>query len=253
MKLAAEEWLIPPGGLRLGADEVHVWRARLNQSEAVLAKARPLLSDDERERVNRFHFKKDRDRFIVARAALRDVLGRYLRVAAGEIKFRYDDYGKPALGGARGGPSFNLAYSNEIALCAVAQSKSVGVDVEHVRALDDWEAIAEHFFSGEEAGALRNLAGDLRPAAFFDYWTHKEAYVKAEGCGLSRPPGGFTISFVEGREAAVLDKDGGHRESSKWSLFGLSPAPGYVGALAVERHVSRLSRWQWRSGELKNV
>ena len=253
MNLTAEEWLAPPGGLRLGADEVHVWRAHLNQSEAVLSKARPLLSGDERERANRFHFRKDRERFIVARAALRDILSRYLRVAAGEIKFRYNEYGKPALGGAGGGLSFNLAHSNEIALYAVAQSKAVGIDVEHVRELDDLDGIAEHFFSEVEASAVRNLAGDLRPAAFFGYWTHKEAYIKAEGCGLARPLSGFTISFVEGQEAAVLNTSGDPREGSKWSLLSLWPAPGYVGALAVERAVSRLSCWQWQAEELKNI
>jgi 4'-phosphopantetheinyl transferase len=248
MNPTTEEWLAPPSGLRLGVDEAHVWRAYLNESEAMLSNARALLSDDERERADRFHFKKDRDRFIVARAALRDILSRYLHVAAAEIKFCYNKYGKPALRDEFGGEglSFNLAHSNEIALYVIAQAKWVGIDVEHVRELDDFESIAEQFFSKDEVSAFKNIAGNLRATAFFNYWTHKEAYVKAQGEGLSRPLDSFTISFVEGQRATILDMDDEFHESSKWSLFSLSPGTGYVGALIVEGSISRLKFWQWQ-------
>src|SRR3712207_7045713 len=50
---------------------------------------RSLLSADELERAGRFHFRKDRDRFVAGRGALREILGRYAGVAPQRLRFRY--------------------------------------------------------------------------------------------------------------------------------------------------------------------
>ena len=62
----ASHWYLPPEGLALGIDEVHVWRAALNQADAQVSDLLRTLSDDERERARRFRFRKDRHRFIAA-------------------------------------------------------------------------------------------------------------------------------------------------------------------------------------------
>src|SRR5689334_15965664 len=100
-RLTDEGWPAPPRSLRLEAGEIHVWCASLSWSKSVLSSARELLSNDERERADRFRFKIDRDRYTVAHAALRDILGRYyLQTPAREISFSYGSHGKPALSGA---------------------------------------------------------------------------------------------------------------------------------------------------------
>src|SRR5881397_1867586 len=55
------------------------------------------LSEDERNRSARFRFERDRRRFVVARGALRDLLGRYLDIDPGQIRFIYNAFGKPEL------------------------------------------------------------------------------------------------------------------------------------------------------------
>jgi 4'-phosphopantetheinyl transferase len=60
---------------------VHVWAVRLDSPSAHIDALSLTLSDDERERAGRFHFDRDRRRYICARGALRQLLSRYLDAA----------------------------------------------------------------------------------------------------------------------------------------------------------------------------
>ncbi len=104
---------------------------------------RSRLSSDELARAARFHFERDRTRFSVARAALREILAHYLGTSPAEIAFVYGDHGKPALAPPYGDLRFNLSHSHDLALCAVARGSEVGVDVERIRELDDLEGMAD--------------------------------------------------------------------------------------------------------------
>jgi 4'-phosphopantetheinyl transferase len=145
--------------------EVRCWSVRLDVApEAFYA----TLSADERSRAARFRFERDRRRFIVARGALRGLLGRLLGTAPSELQFVYNSFGKPALSPESGGLKFNLSHSADLALVAIATDREVGVDVEHLRPDE--------------------------PRTFFEEWTKQEAYVKARGEGLSDGP----VVFAEG-------------------------------------------------------
>ena len=63
----------------------------------------------------------------------------------------------------------------------------MGVDVEDTERSGETVEIADQFFSPLEAAALRALPADRQRARFFDYWTLKEAYIKARGMGLAIP------------------------------------------------------------------
>lgn len=59
--------------------EVQVWRAFLDVLPSYLESLCPILSVTERERAARFHFERDRSRFVVTRALLRILVERYLQ------------------------------------------------------------------------------------------------------------------------------------------------------------------------------
>jgi 4'-phosphopantetheinyl transferase len=82
----------------LGVEEVHLWRAGLDCSQAVLEKLTKTLSADEAERADRIHFACDRSRFIVSRGVLREILSQYLGCTPAQIRFSYGSSGKPKLG-----------------------------------------------------------------------------------------------------------------------------------------------------------
>lgn len=236
---------LPP---QLTTDDVHVWRIGLEIDETLLARLRAILADDERRRAERFHFEKDRRHFTAGRGALRIVLARYLARRPEEVRFAYSSYGKPRLMDTDNSSNlrFNLTHSHGLALLAVTRGRDIGVDVERLRDMErDGEPLAERFFSPREAAVLRSLPPELRREAFFHCWTRKEAYIKANGKGLSLPLDQFDVSLHPDEPAALLATHHDPPEARRWSLRSLHPGEGFVGALAVEGHSLQLWCGEW--------
>jgi 4'-phosphopantetheinyl transferase len=240
-------WDRPPAELTLLSDEVHVWCASLDMTTPHMRHLQDTLSADELERASRFHFAKDRRRFVVGRGVLRSLLGWYLGVEPRQLCFSYGVYGKPALVPTSGEARlcFNVSHSHELALYAVTYGREIGVDIEHIRANVACEEIAERFFSPRERALLRTLPTHLKDDAFFRCWTRKEAYIKARGEGLSLPLDQFDVAFAPGEPAALLATRWAPHEASCWVLRELTPGPGYAAALAVGGHGWRLACWRW--------
>jgi Phosphopantetheinyl transferase len=223
---------IPP----LSGGEVHVWRAHLGKGLSDIEYLASILSTDETERANRFHFDEHRHDYIIARGLLRCLLGRYLKIKPDQLRFCYGKYGKPALINECGGDwlRFNLSHSHNLALYAVARNREVGIDLEWIRKGFANEQIAERFFSKEETRVLRSLPGDLQDEGFFNCWTRKEAYIKARGEGLSMPLDKFDVSLIPGEPARLLASRVDAEDTSRWTFYNLAPCDGYAGAVAAE-------------------
>jgi 4'-phosphopantetheinyl transferase len=243
----APPWGFPPATIILGGNEVHVWRAPLDEAPPQIDSFMHTLAADEQTRAERFYFQRDRERFITAHGVLRAILGRYLNRAPKCLSFCYSSHGKPALAWESGEDAirFNMSHSHGVALYAVARGREVGIDLEFIRCDLEIEQIAERFFSRRETAKLRALPTDLRKYAFFLCWTRKEAYIKARGEGLSLPLDQFDVSLIPGEPAALLSTQPDSDEALRWSLQELTPGSGYVAALAVEGRGCSLSCWQW--------
>jgi len=241
--------------LALQQGEVHVWLADLNHSRFADRDIDCILSQEERERVARFYFQRDRDQFIAGRAMLRLILGRYLNMNPRRLQFNQGPHGKPALATERGSDAlrFNLAHSHGVALCAVARGRDIGVDVERVNADVNVDLIAERFFSQREIAALRLLPQEKKLTAFFTCWVRKEAYVKARGDGLAMDLDSFSVSLSPGEPAALLDVQGHPEEAHAWSLEQLDFAPSYAAALAVRADECRVRCWEFTAHQWTSV
>ncbi len=136
---------------------LHVWSARLDAGEWPSAANLPAA---ERERAVAMHRADARRRWVAARWALREVLGRYLERDPAAIELRFGKRGKPRLAESDASLRFNLSHSGELALIAISDEREVGVDVQ--------------------------LLG-LRPAGFYADWTRREAVAKCHGSGLWAP------------------------------------------------------------------
>jgi 4'-phosphopantetheinyl transferase len=194
------------------------------------------LAPDETERARRFHFEPDRRRFAGGRLALRRILAAYLAVAPRAIELRTWPHDKPALAASHGSAlRFSLSHSGEVALVAVAAGIEVGVDVELRRPLPDLESLVARYFSPPERAAIEAVPAGRRLEAFFDYWTAKEAYLKAGGDGLARRLDAFDIVLDEAaapRLVEVRDRPG---DEHRWTLGRLAVDPAYAAAVAFER------------------
>ena len=239
-------WNSPPEILRLVEKEVHIWRIYLDQPLSHTRELRCVLSADERARAERFHFSKDRDRYITCHGLLRTILGRYLDRRPSELRFRFNSYGKPYLDGEFGSAEvhFNLSHSGALALCAIAYRSEIGIDIECIRPdLADMQT-AKRYFSAREVAALRATPVDQQPETFFTYWTCKEAYIKARGEGLSVALDQFTVSLTPEEPGGLIHAAWDSRETARWSLLRLTPQPDYAAALVVEGHDWQARRWQ---------
>jgi 4'-phosphopantetheinyl transferase len=233
--------------LALQHGEVHVWLADLNHSRFADRDIDCILSQEERERAARFYLQRDRNHFTAGRAMLRSILGRYLNTDPRHLQFSRGPHGKPALATERGSDAlcFNLAHSHDVALCAVARGRDIGVDVERVRADVNVDLIAERFFSQREIAALGSLPPERKLTAFFTCWVRKEAYVKARGDGLAMDLDSFSVSLSPGEPAALLDVQGHPEEALAWSLTELDFDPSFAAALAVRAGECRVRWWQF--------
>lgn len=227
---------------------VHVWRVRLDVvGTEGLQEIQPTLSPDELQRAARFHFEKDRQRFVIVRGVLRDLLGCYLNLEPEKIEFTYNAYGKPSLAVQMNilDVQFNVSCSETIALIALTKKYQIGVDVEKIKIGLDLTTIVERFFSAYEVSVWRTIATDMQTSAFFDCWTRKEAYIKARGKGLSLPLDSFDVSFTPGTPARLLASRSNPQDEVHCILQALKPEVSYSGALAIVAQGGELSYSQY--------
>lgn len=234
----------PPAALVLEPNDVHVWRVDVDALAEADAELVGLLAPDERRRADRFRTAPDRRRFVVTRATLRSLLGRYLGADPHEVPIQYGVHGKPELrtASSRIDLAFNLAHSGDLVLFAFARDRRVGIDVEAIRPVPELDLLAQRLFTPRERGVLDALEGCERSIAFFHGWTRKEAFAKALGQGLTLafervavPMGANAMPAAVPVEAIGV--------AGRWWLHPLDVRPGYVAAVAVEGDGHRVG---WR-------
>jgi 4'-phosphopantetheinyl transferase len=233
------------GPIELPENEVQLWRVDLGAVGPEEPRWQQVLSEDERARAARFHFSRDRQRYVSSRALLRIILAAYLGTEPKELSFRYSEKEKPALAGAHATREieFNVSHSGMAALLAFTRGREVGVDVEQIRLDFDVEGIAHRFFSERERQELMAFAPEERHAAFFRCWTRKEAYVKATGAGLSLPLSQFDVSLAAGNINALIATRPDAGEAGRWSMREVRGGEGYAAALCILGRGWKLREW----------
>lgn len=230
---------LPPEGT------VHIWRAALIQPSAIAQQLAQYLSPDEQAKMERFRFVQHQQRSLVSRGILRALLGRYLQIDPATLKFDYEAHGKPTLSLSPGWPNvqFNLAHSQDLVVYAIALNYPVGIDVEYQRPMNDMVEIAQRFFSASEQQALQQLSGEAQKTAFFDYWTGKEAVLKATGQGLA----GLSSIEISLPECSLhFQGDLAQRyPSSAWKIRPFEPEENYSGAIAIPLPEAEFLFFEW--------
>lgn len=209
-----------------------VWWASLPQAPQDLAALESVLSAQERERAAAFRLPAPRRQFVVGRAALRTLLGRYLGLTPAACGFALDANGKPSLQPAS--PlRFNVSHAGDFVLIAIANGMDVGVDVEAHRHTDDLASLAASILCPADLERWRAASAVEGPAAFYRIWTCKEAVAKAIGCGLAMDFRKLRISLAPGRAAALASLEPQWGQAGRWSLRELETESGYSAAVAA--------------------
>lgn len=198
---------------------------------------RTFLSSDEHERMARLVFERDRRRFLLTRALVRTMLSRYAAVPPAKWTFITNVHGRPEiLDRPRGVPDlrFNLSHTDGLIACAVTIGREVGVDVEHVQRRLTHD-VAGRFFAPREVTDLKALPSDEQQRVFFDYWTLKEAYIKARGFGLALPLADFAFTLSPSAAPRITFEPSLDDDPGTWQFAQDWPTPVHRLAVAVRR------------------
>jgi 4'-phosphopantetheinyl transferase len=162
---------------------VEVWWGRT-------ADARPGLVGEltaaERSRLNAYARDEDKSRFLVGATIVRRVLADKLDLSPADVPL---DRSCPDCGRQHGkvtvdGMQLSVSHSGDRIVVAFHPTDAVGVDVELINPGIDPESLAAVSLSELEAAELAAFEPEARARAFTQYWTRKEAVVKATGDGI---------------------------------------------------------------------
>ncbi|MBN1958864.1 MAG: 4'-phosphopantetheinyl transferase superfamily protein [Desulfuromonadales bacterium] len=223
-------WQPIPSQLIIKRSDVHLWALSLTPSSAVVERFRALLNQEEQLRAAKLATQDIAERFIIARASLRLILGRYLQLKPNQILLHYNDQGKPALDSCHQSPlCFNLAHSHNQALLALGCYDELGVDIEYLDPALDYQGILDRYFSALDREGLKRLSPLRRRRGFYRLWTSREAQLKRNGQGLPGLP-----AF-------------GHADLAPQRYIPLPD--GYLGCLAVSSGIKQIQRFRVTESE----
>lgn len=186
-----------------------------------------VISIEEQQRANRFHFKEDQRAFIIYHACKRIILSHYLEMAPKEIVIELQEKGKPFI--KNEALAFNLSHTKEMGLLAVSSHVDIGVDIEKIKASANYLEIAKRFFHPEEYDHLVKIENiHDQQKTFFMVWTAKEAILKATGQGIAAGLHHFSV-WQDSSHPQRLK----HTHPNPIALARLEVPEHYVAALAI--------------------
>lgn len=108
----------------------------------------------------------------------------------------------------------------------------VGVDIQEIIDCSEYLEIARSFFEPEE---VKNIEESNSKELFFQYWSAKEAYLKAIGVGLLKGMSFFSV------KDGVIKENG--RKKDHWKLIPIK-VQGYAAYIALKekRSINQLLR-----------
>ncbi|PGD99984.1 4'-phosphopantetheinyl transferase family protein [Bacillus pseudomycoides] len=162
-----------------------------------------LVSTEKKKKINRYVKKEEAYRSLLGDVLIRSVICKQYKIFNQDIKYDYNEYGKPYWKGSNHF-SFNISHSEDWIVCIVDKFP-VGIDIEKICPAN--LEIGSHFFSDEEVEDLNAKSSFGKVDYFYDLWTLKESYIKAIGKGLSIPLNSFTIKKNK-EEDIIVKQDG---------------------------------------------
>jgi 4'-phosphopantetheinyl transferase len=215
----------------VGLSTVDIWYVDLEVSPARLAELSQYLDDEEHARAARFHFDRDRSRFVAARGTLRAILARYLDTTPRLVCFHYGAQGKPLV--RNEDLHFNISHSDGLLLVGVSRAGALGLDIERIPPSHVVDPVSTVVFSQPERKTLKSVSSRERPECFGRFWTRKEAYIKAVGGGMSIELTSLDVATAPGRVLQYHEGVGQWLRCPGWTLRPLPVRAGFAGALAA--------------------
>ena len=212
--------------------DASLWIVALPEGDEPDPRAWAALSDEERARAARLRMVGDRAAYVHGHAAMRLLIERQLGRSLHRRPFDVTPAGKPWLAGVAIG--FSYSRSRQRAAIGIVNGEDLGVDIEAIEPGGTNGEVAHAHFADSDLAWLRAAAdARLRERRFCRLWVIREAVLKAEGGGLTRPLATVEIR-IDGDALELAD-------ASRWRIVEAPPLADYAAAAAVPRRSS--VRW----------
>lgn len=145
------------------------------------------FSQEYQDKIKRFRRWQDAQLSLLGRVLLFKAIDEAGLPGLCNKEIKYTKYNKPYFEDNK--IHFNISHSGEIVVCALSDSTEIGIDIEVMTdiIIDDFK-----FQMTENEWNKINNSNNVQNA-FFDYWTQKEAVIKAHGYGLTIPLQSFEV------------------------------------------------------------
>jgi 4'-phosphopantetheinyl transferase len=142
-----------------------------------------MLDSDEQHRAHAIKNPQRQAFYVETHARLRLLLSKTVDTAPAQLRFTRNDHGKPFLADF---PeiAFNLSHTADWIAVAIGYRCRLGIDIESCKPRTNLAALVEKCFGAEEKAAWQALPEAAQRHAFYQFWTRKEAFVKAVGRGI---------------------------------------------------------------------
>ena len=163
---------------------INLWQGDITATEAEYPQYWSILDATEQHHANGFKNGKLRGRYVEIHARLRIVLGNTINAAPEQLRIHKAEFGKPYLIDYPD-LAFNLSHTANKMVIATASNCDLGVDIEQCKPRLNLAALVDKCFAEEEKAYWEQLAESEQTLAFYQFWTRKEAFVKATGRGIA--------------------------------------------------------------------
>ncbi|MBS1522694.1 MAG: 4'-phosphopantetheinyl transferase superfamily protein [Bacteroidetes bacterium] len=158
-------------------------------SDRELADKLALLPENLRQEALRKRQWVDKQLSVCGKLLLLELLTEY-NSKSSLADLKYNEYHRPCFDCR---PDFNIAHSGNIVICAMTDAGQIGIDIEQIKQLDF--ADFTDFFTGNEWHYINGHANKFD--GFYNFWTRKEAVLKAIGSGFHTPLNSVDVSGEE--------------------------------------------------------
>ncbi|MFD2035765.1 4'-phosphopantetheinyl transferase family protein [Belliella marina] len=191
-----------------------------------------LISPEDKFSIQKFVLDKGKNRKLMTILSRKLILADLLGIESSSLVIEIDIFGKPFLPTFRD-VHFNVSHSGEFIVLAVGKVP-VGIDLEFLDDYFDFYDMVGSIFQDTEKDKIKE---DDKPVLkFFDFWTRKEAFLKAIGVGFRISP--LDIKVAGKRNVFTLSKI--KIDQTGWVCKSGQISPGYFCSLVHPDGVSSM-------------
>lgn len=221
---------------------IKLWQAEIAAKETEYSHYWSMLDQTEQQYASAFKNDQLHKRYVEIRARLRVLLGAAVNFPPEKLRIDIAEYGKPYL---LDYPdlAFNISHTENKMIVAIAYNCLLGVDIESCKDRANLSALVEKCFAEEEKNYWQQLPKAQQTRAFYQFWTRKEAFVKATGRGLAL---GLRQCVINPEDPIkFLRIPLAYGQASEWFIRDIDLGESICGALAVKNkdvnHIGEMS------------